>query len=248
MTLQPLSNGSDPNTIKVAASIRIPGYQSIIVTEDEPTSRDSSRQVGIGKLSSGDTVPSVLIQSCTGGAHCCALLRAVVPVAGKLKVLNFEGQDGDGIKAFPRDLDGDGVLDFQYQDDRFRYAFASGAGSWSPPVIFNIYKGNLVDVSSQPSFASVFKRYAAEAKRGCEKQDDTDRNGACAAYVAAETRLGNYEQALVNAEKLADRNATLPSDCTVPYENYLCPAGKEVTFDSFVSALTWFLHKNGYTN
>ena len=66
--------------------------------------------------------------------------------------VDFPTRDGDTEDSFPQDIDGDEVMHFVLQDDSFRYQFASGAGSWSPPVIYNIYRGNLVNVTTQPGY------------------------------------------------------------------------------------------------
>jgi hypothetical protein len=246
VTLQPTSK--DEDGIDVAAAIRVPGYQSIIVNEGFATSSSYERGVGIGKISANDPVPSVLLTGFTGGAHCCATLRAIVPVAGKLKVLAFEEVDGEPDKSFPSDVDGDGTVDFLRQDDSFRYQFSSGAGSFSPPVILNIYKGNIVDVSSEPAFRAVWTKFAIQTRSRCMDKTDDDRNGACAAYVAAEARLGKFEEAMAEADKWAAKadESGLPSDCKVELVQYQCPKGQEIKFYAFRPALVWFLRKNKY--
>lgn len=227
----------------------MPGYQSIIVAEESPGSRYSDRWVGIGKLSSSDPVPSVLLAGFTGGAHCCAWLKAIVPVAGKLKVLEFEEVDGEPDKAFPSDLDGDGTRDFLRQDDSFRYVFASGAGSFSPPVILNIYKGQIVDVSTQPGFGKIWEDFARLTRARCADRSDTDRNGACAAYAAAGARLGRFEKVIAEVDKMArdDPGMELPQGCSIPIGEGECPEDKKIIFSSFATALRWFLETHGYT-
>ena len=246
ITMQPRKETDD--LIEVAAAVRVPGYQSIIVDEEGGSSPFYARWVGIGKLSSTDPVPSVLFEGFTGGAHCCATLKAVVPNAGKLKAVEFEPVDGDSDKLFPKDVDGDGTVDIVRQDDNFRYQFASGAGSFSPPVIFNIFKGQIIDVSTQPAFAELWEAFAKKTRAGCVDRSDEDRNGACAAYVAASARLGRYDPAMKEVERFAIQtgNITLPSRCAVPLVGEQCPAGKDEKFYTFSSALRWFLKDRGY--
>lgn len=246
VTLQPMA--SDDDTIDVSAAIRVPGFQSVIVNEGFGSSAFHERWVGIGKLSVSDPAPSVLLTGFTGGAHCCATLKAIVPVAGKLKTVEFEPIDGDGGDVFPRDIDQDGIADFERQDDSFRYQFASGAGSISPPMIYNIYKGQIIDVSAQPSFRSIWETFANETRAACADQSNDDRNGACAAYVAAGARLGRYQQTLAEAEKLASEknDIMLPQACSVATGDNQCPPGKEIKFYTFGSALRWFLKDRSY--
>ena len=246
VTLQPIDRNDDG--IDVAAAIRLTGYQSIIVKEGAATNSFVKRGVGIGKLSSHDLAPSILLTGYSGGAHCCGTLKAIVPVAGRLKVLEFEPNDGESDQFFPKDIDGDGVVDFVRQDDSFRYQFSSGAGSFSPPVIFNIYKGNIVDVSTEPAFRTVWEKFAAETRKRCMDRSDNDRNGACAAYVASGARLGKFEAAMTEAVQWANlgKDAELPSGCKVELVQYLCPKGQEIKFFDFKSALVWFLRKTKY--
>lgn len=246
VTLQPVKD--EDGLIEVAAAIRIPGFQTVIVTEEGGSSAGYDRWVGIGKLSVSDVAPSVLLQGFTGGAHCCATLKVVTPYAGKLKVLSFDSIDGGGSESFPRDIDKDGVIDFQRQDDRFRYQFASGAGSYSPPLIYNVYKGQIIDVTGEPAFRPLWETFAREARALCAERDNDDRNGACAAYVAAGARLGRFESAMRDASALANRgpDAELPEGCQTERVNYECPKGKEIKFHTFDTALRWFLKDAGY--
>ena len=186
----------------------------------------------------------------TGGAHCCATLQAIVPSAGKLKVIDFEPVDGEPNSLFPRDVDGDGTIDFIRQDDSFRYAFSSGAGSFSPPVIFNIYRGNLINVSDQPAYRQLWLSFAAETFKVCSDRADEDRNGACIAYAAAGARLGEFPTYLNRAVKnsVSGSDVQLPEGCKTELVAYACPSGSEIKFFTFESAANWFLRKNGYIN
>ena len=246
VTLQPVKDSGD--MIGMSAAIRIPGYQSIIVTEGGGSQAGYDRWVAIGKLSASDPAPSVLLEGFSGGAHCCATLKAVVPTAGRLKVIEFEAIDGDSDKTFPKDIDGDGVADFVRADDRFQYAFASHAGSFSPPMIFNIYKGQLVDVSAQPGFRPLWLSFAKVTRTACADLKNDDRNGACVAYVAAKARLGKYDEAAAEADKLANHKAgtELPEGCTIEANGLECPTDKKIKFYTFRNALRWFLQHTGY--
>jgi hypothetical protein len=246
VVLQPIKGEDD--MIDMAAAIRAPGYQSVIVNQDVLASEGYERWVGIAKLSKTDTVPSVLLTGFTGGAHCCSALKVITPVAGKLKVVEFESIDGDSMKILPTDIDGDGLVDFVRQDDSFRYQFSSGAGSYSPPIILNIYKGQLVNVSSDPAFRPIWEDFARKTRADCAERSNDDRNGACAAYVAAGARLGRFQQAMAEAEKMAfaGDKIVLPEPCEVELVNYSCPAGKKIKFYTFPTALRWLLRSKGY--
>lgn len=125
VTLQPMFNNE--GEVEVITSMSAPGFQTLIVREGVATSAVYDRTVAIGKLSDRDPIPTVLLGGYSGGAHCCATLKALTPDAGRIKVVEFEPVDGEPLPSFPSDVDGDGVRDFVRQDDRFRYQFAPGA-------------------------------------------------------------------------------------------------------------------------
>lgn len=238
----------DEYSAKAIAAIRYPGFQPTLI-ELETTPSGYSRGVGIGKLSASDQAPSAIFQSFSGGAHCCSTIVAAVPAGGKYKKVEVGTWDGEGISEFPRDVDGDGNADFVMNDGAFNYAFSSYAGSWAPPQVKNVYRGQVVDVSAQPEFHSLFADFSSKARVACADQSNPDRNGACAGYVAAEARLGKLEAALKFADAMSYKgsDAILPSKCKVAYVDYVCPQGQEITFGSFYSAIRWFLNEHGYT-
>ena len=246
VTLQPIFEDADE--FEVLAAVQIIGFPQIVIKETSGSSQYFDRWAGIGLLSKADAAPSVLLQGYTGGAHCCATLQVVTPFAGRLKTLEFDPVDGGSDDTFPNDLDGDGTVDFVRQDDNFRYQFASGAGSYSPPKIYNIYKGQIVDVSGDPAFRPRWEKFAADTWRGCSDRSNEDRNGACAAFVAASARLGRFELGLKEAEAVAAKGDAmeLPEDCKAALVNHVCPAGSEVKFYTFGAAIRWFLQKQGY--
>jgi hypothetical protein len=248
VALQPRPENPNDPVIEVTTSIHVAGYPAATVSEGGATSRYYERWVGIGRLTAADPAPSVLLAGFSGGAHCCATLTAVVPYQGRLRVIEFEGIDGEPSQSFPRDIDGDGVADFVRQDDSFRYQFASGAGSWSPPVVYNIEQGRIVDVSTRPAFRFLWQDFAHRTRAYCADRSNDDRNGACAAYVAAAARLGQYQEAMREVERLARPidEIRLYEACTVPLVDGVCPEGREIVFDGFPSALRWFLRAHHY--
>ncbi|MES2989096.1 MAG: hypothetical protein V4808_14430 [Pseudomonadota bacterium] len=248
ITLAARQDAELDSLITVSAAIRIPGFAPFTLDEGDPANIAFARQIAIGKLAKADAAPSVLFQTFTGGAHCCAQLWAVVPMGGKLETVKFGLLDGDGIDAFPVDIDGDDVVDFILKDDRFNYAFSSYAGSFAPPQIFNVIQGKLVDVSARESFAGTFEQTADEARALCADTENSDRNGACATYVAASARVGKFDTAIRHASALAAKGGEifLPTACTVPLVDGSCPDDKEKSFPDFESALRWFLRDAGY--
>ena len=246
VTLQSIPE--DEYSAKAIAAVRYPGFPPMLI-ELETTPTGYSRGVGIGKLSASDQAPSAIFQSFSGGAHCCSTIVAAVPVGGRYRKVEIGTWAGEGISAFPRDVDGDGNADFVMNDGAFNYAFSSYAGSWAPPQVKNVYRGQVVDVSAQPEFRSLFEEFSKKARVACSDRSNPDRNGACAGYVASEARLGNVEAALKFADMMSYKggDVILPSKCKVAYVDYVCPQGQEITFGSFYSAIRWFLNEHGYT-
>ena len=245
VTIQPQVN--DEYSEKAIAAIRYVGFEPMLI-ELEPIPIGYPRSVGIGKVSQIDKAPAVIFQSFSGGAHCCSTVVAAIPIGNSFRKLEIGTWDGEGLVAFPRDIDGDGNADFILQDDGFNYAFSSYAGSWAPPQVKNVYRGQVVDLSAQPQFRNLFDDFSRKARVACSDKSNTDRNGACAGYVASEARAGRLEAALKFAHEMSYRgnDQTLPSKCKVDYVNSRCPAGQEISFGSFDSAIRWFPNEKGY--
>jgi hypothetical protein len=236
----------DRSNLRASVTVRAPGFVPVTVSEADPASIAFERVILAGKLQAGDPAPSVFIAGYSGGAHCCATLRVVTPFAGALRVLDFDAIDGEPSADFPQDLDGDGRADIVRQDDAFRYAFSSGAGSFSPPVILNIVDGQVRDVSAAPGFRPVWQAFAEETGTACFDAANSDRNGACIAYVAAGARLGDYPRTLARAAAAAAPGGQLGEGCRVAMTDGECPAGQEIRFPDFAAAAAWFLRAHGY--
>ena len=70
------------------------------------------------------------------------------------------------------------------------------------------------------------------------------------AYGAAAAQLGTFEEAIREIDRMANQKPPmgLPAGCYVELVEGECPAGREQRFNSFTSALRWFLQKQGYLN
>ena len=197
--------------------------------------------------------PYVLFQSFTGGAHCCNLIRLVVPEGGRLSVVDLGAWDGDYLDALPADLDGDGRLDFVFRDDRFLYAFASYAESFAPLMVLNVVDGRVEDVSDRPGFRPLFAQAMADARAYCAPPDrpgfdGPSSNGACAAFVAMAARAGRFDEAWAQMLAIYDRDSDwpLPQGCRTEPAMGECPAAELIVFDDYPAALRAFLVRHGY--
>lgn len=263
VTLEPATirrgEGEDADDYPIyRITVTLPGHAPFVVPADEGRLDVHGVHVGVGRLAKGDPAPVVILEGYSGGMHCCGTFQMIAAVGdavgdsggGAVKMLPLAGIDGGAGDHFPRDLDGDGVRDIERQDDAFRYAFASGAGSWSPPVIYDLRGGALVDVSAEPRYARVWERYAAKVLKYCRPANKFERNGACAAYAAAMGRMGRGAEGIKVAVAFAQPIAGfLPTPCrVVPNKDDGCPDGQEVEFGGFEPALRWFLDTTGYVS
>lgn len=138
----------------------------------------------------------VMWQAYTGGAHCCFDIRLILPDGPERGIIPLGHFDMEMMSDIPADVDGDGRTDFVLRDNAFHYAFASFAGSFAPPQIWNVERGRAVGVSAAPRYRALFVEAIAETRPIClDPRDGEDRNGACAAFVAASARIGDFEGA-----------------------------------------------------
>lgn len=204
-------------------------------------------KLGVGLLDRHGT-RFVYFQSFTGGAHCCNEIRVAVIGPRGIRVVELGSFDGGPSDAFPRDLDGDGVVDFEEQDDSFLYTFASYAGSLAPPNFLNIVGGRAVDVSTRASFRPRYRAAMSRARPYCVRQEP-DRNGACAGYVAAAARAGQFDAAWAVMLRAYERDSgwELPTGCRVALNTQgECPAASVIRYANYPDSLRAFLVRQGY--
>lgn len=228
-----------------AIVVTFPGLAPYQVPTDTYRSSPYGISVGIGRMAPDDVAPTVLIGGYSGGAHCCATLQTVSLVDGQPVSALLPMKDGEPLDAFPADLDGDGVRDFDWIDGSLLYAFSGYAGSWPVPRIYNLRRGELVDVSRDPGFAPRLRAFADEALAECQAQE-SENVGACAAYAHAMAVLGDAEAGIRTAVALAGEPSWYPHDCLAEYVDDQCPEGRERTFAGFEDALRWTMREHGY--
>ncbi len=230
----------------ILAMVQFPTGQSKLLKFDNAAF--GHIEYAIGTLQTNG--PQVLIlKTYSGGAHCCYTNDLYWVEGVSIKGVSlYTGDAGSDIHEFPKDLDGDGIADFELGDDRFYYSFTYYAASFAPPKFFNFYRGTFVDVSDSESFYPQYELFSAEVWPYCADTSEQGRNGACAAYVASEARLGRYRQATYKASNVAyaGKDAVYPTGCAVQTGVYGCPEGKEIAFQDFRSAIDWFLRDAGY--
>lgn len=238
----------------VHAEVLVEAEKLAPVTFRGPNDRIGGEQmIGIGRLDR-DGTRFVYYQGYTGGAHCCRVPIVAVIGARSIRAIELGSWDGGPRAIFPRDVNGDGAVDFVERDERFRYAFGGGAVSYGPPQILNIetpgYAAQLVDVSWNPSFRPLFMARMREARHGCVTAPVPDAvNADCALYAAAAARAGRFSQAwreVLRAPTHAGE-LDLPAACRfILRERETCPTEAQIVFTSYPDALRHFLRETGY--
>jgi hypothetical protein len=133
-----------------------------------------------------DGEPEVLVDTFSGGAHCCVTARLLTwnGTGYTPKDISY-GDVGYTLK----DADGDGRPELVGYDPRFSAVFTAFAASAFPPQVLQVTAGTTVDVTR--AFPGVIR---ADAKlrlrdlRKAKRRDDV--RGVLAAYVADEYLLG----------------------------------------------------------
>jgi len=244
LTIAKKMDSDDSSMVAPVVTLRR-GADSIVM-EGESVSDGYEHHIALVQLERG-APPVVMLQSFSGGAHCCTTIQLAGDFGGMLRKVDLGGWDGDG-NGLPKDVSGDGVADFVMVDNSFLYAFAPYAMSYAPPQILDVVGGKVVDVSEKRAFRSQYLATLKDAGNDCRtSDDDLTRNGACAAYVAAAARLGKLDEAwpVMLEHYSAQVDWSNPMGCAVVTKGE-CPKGDEITYQSYPEALLAFLKSQGY--
>jgi hypothetical protein len=161
------------------------GEGCIVVPDDGTGDPSATSMVKVADLDA-DGEPEVLVDTFSGGAHCCLTARLLTwdGTGYTPKDLSY-GDVGYAL----RDADGDGRPELVGFDPRFSAAFTAFAGSGFPAQVLRVDHGAVTDVTRR--FPAVVK---ADAKthlgelRAAKRTDDV--RGVLAAYVADQYLLG----------------------------------------------------------
>jgi hypothetical protein len=206
--------------------------EGCILVPDQPGQPSVLQVVDLDR----DHEPEVLVDTYSGGAHCCLATRIYDYRPASAMYGRTSVRWGNGDYSL-KDLGHDHKLEFVGQDDVFAYAFSSYADSAFPPLILRFRhahgRARVDDVTSDfparvRSDARRLLRVIRRAKAG-----ESDVRGVLAAYVADEFmlrkgRVGLREVARAQHRKLLD------GDHAWPYGSH------------YRRALLKFLRKNGY--
>jgi len=188
-----------PSGITRQIRIKVPGRPDYLHEDDDVVPWGGHR-FGFGRFDNRGT-PFVLMQSYTGGAHCCGEIDLFILHPSRTERVELGSWDGFEVPDV-RDYDGDGLVDFVVEDESFNWEFAAYVHSRFPPMILNVVDGKVVDVSTKRGFRPLFAKAARSLRLACTRAKDREaQDGACPAYVAAAARAGTFGKAW--AEMLA---------------------------------------------
>lgn len=186
-----------------------------------------------------DGTPEVVVQTFTGGAHCCLAITTYTWQSEQFNPVYFGYLDGGGGEF--KDLNDDGLMEFVTLDNAFFYSFSSYAGSYPPSVMLTYENGEYRDTT--PQFTNYLEDTAAGMRFTVEDPEFADRgdkNGVLAGYVAQSIRLGRYREAwlfmLANYDRTDDWGLNTYTD-----DGEAIPA-----YADFPTALYAFLQDLGY--
>lgn len=186
-----------------------------------------------------DGTAEVVVQTFTGGAHCCLATTTYTWQNEQFTPVYFGYLDGGGGEF--RDLNDDGLMEFVTFDNAFLYSFSSYAGSYPPSVILTYENGAYRDTTTQ------FTNYLDDTAAGMrftvedpEFADRGDKNGVLAGYVAQNIRLGRYREAWLFMLSHYDRTDDWGLN------TYTDDGEATQAFADFPTALYAFLQELGY--
>ncbi len=155
----------------------------------------------------GDGTPEVIVETYSGGAHCCfgTVVYSLGTETTKLLETEASNCSGDFL-----DLDGDGVLEYVTCDDRFAYAYCPYAAS---PVVTAVLAFDPAQSyrAASPRFAELFAEpiashtgLAEQATPGGQGEWDATTKCAVLPLVLDYLYSGQTERAWSELERLYD--------------------------------------------
>jgi hypothetical protein len=155
-----------------------------ILVPDEAGGLPGTSMLKVADLD-GDGDPEVLVDTFSGGAHCCLTLRVLTWDGTGYAPTDIDYRD---VSYRLDDADGDGRPELVGQDPRFAAAFTAFAASAFPPQVLRVDHGKVTDVTR--AFPKLVRADAADRLKDLRKaRRGDDVRGLLAAYVADEYLL-----------------------------------------------------------
>lgn len=148
----------------------------------------------------GDKEPEIIADFYTGGAHCCTyslIYRYNSAQNSYTSIRHDWGNVGYRLK----DLNQDGLPEFDSLDDRFAYAFSSYAGSGFPLQIWQYRQGEMANVTRR--YPQLIKNHAYQVWQGYTqaRKEDYEVKGFLTAYLADKYLLGQGQDGWQRVEQ-----------------------------------------------
>lgn len=148
-----------------------PIYDNIIVISaqgEEPIQIDNVSKLdeATGMDVNGDGLPEVVLETYSGGAHCC-FTNIIYTMSGSSihEILHSVESNCGGLL---KDLDGDGVMEYDTCDDSFAYAYCPFVASPAVRVIYAYDPAQGKYVPATPKFANLFTDQIAQDTQRAE--------------------------------------------------------------------------------
>lgn len=191
---------------------------------------------GVGRQEGYEAAFSIF----SGGAHCCSEVY-VTDYSNGAKILKVGSFDGE--ITLPKDLDGDGVMEYVDYDMRFT-VFSGYAGAMPPMKIYTIENGDVRDATLDERFLAAHEVHYKRQSIACASMM-SENTGACAGLLGTAALLGVYDS---TANMLVfDIAAKRPDHSASPYSICIdsdCQQSK--TFKDEGPAIDYALTKWGY--
>jgi hypothetical protein len=159
--------------------------EGCILVADDASTKPADSMVKVADLD-GDGEPEVLVDSFSGGAHCCFTTRVLTFNGTGYTPTDIEWRD---VSYHLTDADGDGRPELVGADPVFSGAFTAYAASAFPPMVLQVERGATVDVTRR--FPALIRADAKARLRDLRKARKGDEvRGILAAYVADQYLLG----------------------------------------------------------
>ena len=149
----------------------------------------------------GDGEPEVILDTYTGGAHCCSVSLIFRRAGARyVRSVAFWGNPGYRLA----DLGRDGRAELVTSDDTFGYLFTSWASSGEPLLVFGYSRGKLTDVTRRfpEQIRADADRYWHAAQEQLRARGGEPR-GLLAAWAADMANLDRWDEAQATLAKLA---------------------------------------------
>lgn len=171
----------------------------------------------------------VIFSSFSGGTHCCSQVYVVNLIDNSIGLIDVGNHDGDRV--LPKDIDGDGLVEFTFPDERF-FVFSSFAASFPPITVLSIENGELKDVTREDRFLQYHENRFKRQSQDCNNNAKIN-TGACSGLLGTASILGIFDAALETMDFDNNAGEEAESTSTPPYKicaNENCSQSN--TFDS----------------